>query len=122
MYNIEFYRTEKGECDIEDFLEDLRKRSPRDKSAKVLFKRVSLQLSMLSNNGTRISDKMCKHISEDIWELRPGDNRILFFYWTNNTFVLLHHFIKKTQETPVREIEKAKRERKDYLRQKRGGK
>ena len=33
----------------------------------------------------------------------------------NNTFVLLHQFRKKTQKTPKREIEKAKRERDDYL-------
>ena len=33
-----------------------------------------------------------------------------------NTFVLLHHFHKKTQKTPAAEIEKAKRELEDYKR------
>jgi phage-related protein len=28
----------------------------------------------------------------------------------NGSYVLLHHFTKKTQKTPAREIEKAKRE------------
>ena len=33
--------------------------------------------------------------------------------WLGGSFVLLHHFAKKTQKTPRREIEKAKRELKD---------
>ncbi|MCR5031879.1 MAG: type II toxin-antitoxin system RelE/ParE family toxin [Lachnospiraceae bacterium] len=31
---------------------------------------------------------------------------------------MLHHFKKKTQKTPSREIEKAKRELDDYMRRK----
>lgn len=41
-------------------------------------------------------------------------DRILFVAWHDNTFVLLHHFMKKTQKTPIREIEKAKRELADF--------
>ena len=37
-------------------------------------------------------------------------------YDTKCTFVLLHHFQKKTQKTPAAEIEKAKRELEDYKR------
>ncbi|MDZ5724784.1 type II toxin-antitoxin system RelE/ParE family toxin [Acetobacterium sp. K1/6] len=37
-----------------------------------------------------------KHIDGDIWELRPLADRIFFFYWKDNTFVLLHYFHKKT--------------------------
>ncbi|MBQ5845853.1 MAG: type II toxin-antitoxin system RelE/ParE family toxin [Selenomonadaceae bacterium] len=33
-------------------------------------------------------------------------------------FVLLHHFRKKTQKTPMSELEKAKRERNDYIARK----
>ena len=40
-------------------------------------------------------------------------DRILFVAWFDGSFVLLHHFVKKTQKTPRREIEKAKRELKD---------
>jgi len=56
-----------------------------------------------------------KHIEGDIWELRPLKDRIIFFYWQEDTFVLLHYFIKKTQKTPRREIEQAKRNLKDFL-------
>ena len=53
--------------------------------------------------------------SRDIWELRPGNNRVLFFYHKDDTYVLLHLFRKRTQKTPRSEIEKAKRERNDWL-------
>lgn len=35
--------------------------------------------------------------------------------YKNNKFIILHHFIKKTQKTPKREIEQAKRNLQDYL-------
>ena len=43
------------------------------------------------------------------WELRPLRDRILFAYVKDNTFLLLTYFIKKTQKTPAREIERAKK-------------
>jgi phage-related protein len=27
--------------------------------------------------------------------LRPPSHRILFFYWRDNRFILLHHFMKR---------------------------
>lgn len=55
------------------------------------------------------------NIEDDIGELRPGNNRIFYFYFKNDTFVLLHQFRKKT---PQREIEKAKSERDDWISRK----
>lgn len=56
-----------------------------------------------------------KHIGDALWELRPLRDRIFFFYFRNNTFVLLHHFVKKTQKTPQKEIDQAKRNMLDHL-------
>jgi phage-related protein len=56
-----------------------------------------------------------KHITGDIWELRPIRDRFLFFAWQGDSFVILHQFIKKTQKTPDNEIEQAKRNMKDYI-------
>lgn len=33
----------------------------------------------------------------------------------NSKFIILHHFIKKTQKIPKREIEQAKKNLQDYL-------
>lgn len=51
-----------------------------------------------------------KHLEGEIWELRPLRDRILFVAWDGKNFILLHHFVKKTQKTPRKEIEKAKKE------------
>ena len=48
-----------------------------------------------------------KHIHGDLWELRPLRDRLFFFYFNNGTFILLHHFLKKTRKTPQREIDQA---------------
>jgi len=57
-----------------------------------------------------------KHLDGEIWELRPVRNRILFAAVVGGRYVLLHHFFKTTQKTPVREIEAAKRELEDFKR------
>ena len=54
-----------------------------------------------------------KHLEGSIWELRPLRDRILFTTWYKNGFILLHHFMKKTQKSPRSETEKAQREPKD---------
>lgn len=121
-YNIIFYERENGVSDIWNFLECLRKKSNKNKDARIQYKQAVLCIELLQKNGTRLPENITKHIDENIWELRPGNNRIFYFYYVDNTFVLLHTFKKKTQKTPHREIEKAKRERDDFLSRKDGAK
>ena len=118
MNRIEFYRKRDGTSDVLDFLDDLRQRSSSDKDARIQFRQMNLYIDLLRMNGTNLSVKIAKDLDDDIWELRPGNNRVLFFYHKGDAYVLLHHFRKKTQETPPREIKQAKRERDDYIRQK----
>lgn len=117
-YNIIFYEKENGKSEVWDFLERLRKKSPSDKDARIQYKQIALYIELLQNNGTSLPNTIIKHIESDIWELRPGRNRILFFCSDKNNFVLLHHFQKKTQKTPRHELKKAKSERDDYLSRK----
>ena len=98
MYKIEFYETQNGESELWNFLENLRQKSTTNKDLR-----------------TRLGENITKHLDDGIWELRPGNNRVFYFFMEEDTFVLLHHFRKKSQKTPRREIEKAKVERKDYL-------
>lgn len=118
MYTVEFYEKANGESELWDFLENLRAKADTSKDARIQLKQISLYIQLLENNGTRLPDNITKHIGDDIWELRPGNNRIFYFYFENDTFVLLHQFHKKTKKTPRREIEKAKSERDDYLSRK----
>ena len=115
MYNVEFYETQDGKSQIWEFLEELRIKAATSKDARIQHKQASLYIELLQQNGTRLNENITKHLEDGIWELRPGNNRVFYFFFQDNTFVLLHQFRKKAQKTPKREIEKAKRERDDYL-------
>jgi len=57
---------------------------------------------------------------EGLFELRiqaSGDAaRIFYFFFVDETIILVYGFVKKTQKTPRREIEKALRYKADYER------
>ena len=114
-YKIEFYEDKNGVSDVWVFLEVLRVKSINNKDARIQYKQLIFYIDLLQENGTRLPDNITKHIEDDIWELRPGKNRVFYFYHDKNCFILLNHFRKKTQKTPKKEIEKAKGRRNDYL-------
>ncbi|WP_277820777.1 type II toxin-antitoxin system RelE/ParE family toxin [Dubosiella muris] len=118
MYTIEFYENENGESQVWNFLEKLRKNAKSNKNERVQYKQISFYIELLQKNGTHLSENITKYLEDGIWELRPGNNRVFYFFFQNNTYVLLHQFRKKSQKTPKREIAKAKRERDDYLHRK----
>ena len=122
MYTVEFYETTDGKSELWDFLEELRVKTATSKDARIQYKQLSLYIQLLQDNGTRLGENITKHLEDDIWELRPGNNRVFYFFFENDTFVLLHHFRKKSQKTPRREIEKAKNERIDYITRKENNK
>ncbi len=115
LYKILFYEEKGGKSPVFEFLENLRVKANKSKDCRIQYKQAVLAIQLLQDNGTWLSSEVTKHIDENIWELRPGNNRIFYFMTDGDTFVLLHVFRKKTQKTPTREIEKAKRERDDYL-------
>lgn len=118
MYRIEFYEKTDGSSPVLDFLEMLREKAKTSKDARIQYKQFAFYIELLQKQGTYLPNNITKHIEEDIWELRPGNNRVFYFCFEGNTLVLLHQFKKKTQKTPKKEIEKAKAERNDYISRK----
>ena len=118
MYRIEFYETADGVSELWNFLDDLQQKAATNKDARIQHKQIIQYIQLLEDHGTRLGENITKHLDEDIWELRPGNNRVLFFYHRDDTFVLLHHFRKKSQKTPPREFIKAKNERDDSISRK----
>jgi phage-related protein len=94
MYDVIFYSDSKGNEPIADFIYELRQKSSTNKDARINFNKIIAYINLLSKNGTRIGEPVTKYLDGDIWELRPLDNRILYAYYKDNTFILLHHFIK----------------------------
>lgn len=85
MYNIEFYEDSNGRSALWEFLESLRVKAATNKDARIQYKQISLYIQLLEDNGTRLNENITKHLDDDIWELRPGNNRVLYFYFQNDT-------------------------------------
>lgn len=112
LYSIKFYKDKNGKEPLKEYLKELGRKT--DKNNRVNFNKIREYIKILAEHGTRAGAPFVKHISDEIWELRPLRNRILFFAYDGEQFILLSHFIKKTQKTPKREIIKAKILIKDY--------
>ena len=113
MHPIYFYRAPSGEEPVWDYLHDLTLR--KDKDSRIKANKINDYIQILSEYGTAAGEPYMKHLDGEIWELRPLRDRILFVGWHDGAFVLLHTFMKKTQKTPTREIDKAKRELADMI-------
>ena len=115
MYEVIFYKDKKGNEPIKDYIYELPKKQ-NSKDARIKLKKILEYIGQLKAYGVSVGKPAIDHITgTDLFELRPTTDRIFFAYWKDNTFVLLHHFVKKTQKTPPREIEQAQRNLKDFL-------
>lgn len=81
-----------------------------DEQSKILR-----HLDFFDKYGFNLPSKYLKKLSPNLWELRPGNIRLLFgIVRPRNTIVIVNGFKKKTQKTPVKEIETAKSRIKGY--------
>lgn len=112
MYIIELYEKQNGESEIKDYLEKLK--STKNKENRIKSKKIAMYIDLLAEYGLKLTEPYIKKVDNEIWELRPLRDRILFASWCNNKFVLLSVFMKQTKKTPKKEIEKAKKFFKDY--------
>lgn len=113
---IEYYVLPNGRQPAEEYIRSLDK-GLRSKTFRTI--------RMLEQFGNLVGEPDSKHIEDGIFELRTtmGSNtsRVLYFFVAGDRAILTHGFVKKTQRTPRREIERAKRYRKDYLERAEGG-
>ena len=108
MFEIIFYQDSKGRSSILDYLDELK--ASGSKNSRVKLDKILYCIRLLEEQGRGLNMPHARHLDGEIWELRPSNDRTLFAGFIGNQFVLLHCFEKKTQKTPRREIEKAKRE------------
>jgi phage-related protein len=114
MFEVEFYEDRQGHQPVKEVLLELRDKAVTNKDARIQYQKILTYIRALETYGTYIGEPQVKHINGGLWELRPLSHRILFFYWRDNKFILLHYFRKKTQKTPQKEIQQAERYMKDY--------
>lgn len=112
MYRIIFYKDKNGKSEVQEYILNLQKR--KDKNSRIKFNKIIAYINILSKNGIAVGEPYIKYIDNDIWELRPLRDRILFAYYDKNTFIILSIFMKTTRKAPKMEIDKAKRLLKDW--------
>jgi len=113
VYKIRFYKDKRGERPVLEYMRELAK--DNDKDSRIKLNKINDYIQQLTKNGISIGEPYIKRLDRDIWELRPLRDRILFAAWDGEKFVLLHHFVKKTQKTPPKEIKQAKRNLADLM-------
>lgn len=112
---VEYYRDTEDREPVADFIDAL-----PDKTRAKVFRIIK----MLKDYGVLLKEPYTRQVKGKIRELRIKDNqgaiRILYFTFTGRRFILIHGFIKKTEKTPLRDIELAEKRMYDFL-QREGG-
>lgn len=107
---IKFYRAQDGKIPVKEFLDSL--------DIKMRLKMLR-SIQALQDMGVSLRMPLSEALEDGIFELRAkvGTNisRVMYFFIVGDQAVLTHGFIKKTQKTPPREIERAKKIREDYM-------
>jgi len=111
---VDYYRTARGESPVKAFIDEL----PPKLRAKNMR-----ELVMLSEFGTDLPQPYAKPLrGKDVaglWELRvklaSDITRIFYFFPLEDRVLLLHGFSKKSEETPRRELDTAKRRMNDAI-------
>jgi phage-related protein len=111
LYRIRFYEDRNGKKPVAEYLKALAAKN--DKDSRIKLNKIRDYIKLLCEFGLQLGEPYVKHIEGEIYELRPIKDRILFAEFTGEEFILLSHFVKKTQKTPPREIEKAQRRLKE---------
>lgn len=109
-FEVILYSQEDGYTPVMEFIQS---QEPKMR-AKILS-----ELELLEEYGNELEGRYTKHLDDGIFELRTkfasNITRILFFFYIKKRIILTNGFVKKTQKTPSREIEMAKKYRKKYL-------
>lgn len=109
---VVYYQKENGEIPLRSFIDSLDVKM----AAKVIW-----TIKLFQEEGCDLRLPYSEYLIDGIYELRTkqGNNisRVMYFFVIGNKAVLTHGFTKKTQKTPIKEIERAKRYRDDYMKQ-----
>ena len=115
-FEVIFYSTANGFEPAREFLDSLNVKLRAKMAGTILI---------LQEMGTTIREPYSKAIEDGIFELRAkvglDISRVLYFFYIGNRIILTNGFIKKTQKTPRKEIELAKKYRADFMERMRKG-
>lgn len=109
-FEVRFYTKDNGEKPAKDFILGL--------DTKMRAKVLGI-INVLEEKGNQLREPYSKHLDDGIFEIRgkvgTDITRVLYFFYYGKKIIITNGFVKKTQNTPKREIKLAKSYRKDYL-------
>jgi len=103
LMSVCFFIDDRGKNTVKEFIDKL----PLKEQAKIMA-----YLDELKQQGHHMRRPMADYLGEGIYELRPHDNRIFYFFFLKETAVLLHAIRKKTDKIPVRDMELCRKRKK----------
>ncbi len=95
LKDICYYIDERGDNPVKDFIQSL----PVKERAKVFA-----YFRELKKQGSNLRRPMADYLEGGIYELRPKDNRIFYFFYLKDHAVLVHALKKRTQEIPPNDL------------------
>ncbi|MFE6893600.1 type II toxin-antitoxin system RelE/ParE family toxin [Streptomyces sp. NPDC057694] len=106
---IEAARTMEERFEADEFIADLEKNFKRRGNLQRLAD-IAIRLEEFAESGTLRVPLQLNHLRDEVYEVKAGDVRLPFFYcthFTGKTVRLTHGFLKKSEKTPRKHIDKA---------------
>ena len=88
MHDIILYEDRNGVKPVEEYLKELE--ADHSKDARIRREKIRAYIQILRERGLPLSEVICKHMVDKIYELRPVGDRVFFAGWVDGSFVLLH--------------------------------
>jgi phage-related protein len=106
-FDVVFFETENGKQPVKEFIKKLSKEDQKEVGADIRVVQDKFPIGL----------PLVKKLKPELWEIRSsikdGVNRV-FFTFTGGKIILLHAIVKKTQKTPLKEIDVALERLKEF--------
>lgn len=98
-------------CGLHSFLKKLAKSNPKENE------KIWALIKLVKDVGVLNNIERCRKLknTDDIWEFKTSQVRVLFFFDGARMIICTNGFLKKTQKTPKQEIERAENMKAKYL-------
>ena len=108
-FNIEIYTKVDGTKPFNIFMDSLNVK---------LQAKVAREIILLGKCGNELREPHTKFLE---LRIKQSNNitRVLYFFMQDRKIILTHGFVKKSQRTPIKEIERCKKYRNDYITRRR---
>lgn len=107
VFNAVFFETGSGKQPVRDFINGLTKEDKKEIGADIRTVQIGFPMGL----------PLVRKVKPDLWEIRStikdGICRVFFTLFKNN-MILLHIFVKKTQKTPLKELDIASERLKEF--------